>query len=460
MNSPVFEQLFEDGLGSWCENSAFVAAVSGGADSTAMLIALSALAKKRNYHVSCLHIKHNIRSQKESDDDVHFVRSLCHRLQIPCRIVSIKPGKIAERASEKGVGIEAAAREYRQAAYRHELKRLGAAKIIVAHNQNDVLENSLMRMLRGSGPRGLASMPPSTHLILRPMLHISRTQILAYLETMHQSFQTDISNHDTIYLRNRVRNVLIPLLNEHFSHWEKGIESLGDTQAFVADYLEAEARRLVSWQICECGLETSEEIFHSLNPVIQEEAVFQGIEKLLKCSSGKNDTLRADYQRQYKVPRRSVLRCFFKNNDESLDLGKIRLERSGGILRILLWEDPLALKGEVFCAEKSGVYQCMNYLIQIGITADTQFNEKNMKMVSDTQIFCELPVIFRSPLPGEKNPSAKLQNKKTKSAKNSIIVEDRNGKIAFLWLDKNNVNIFLYEDRKSIGNIAISVGLM
>jgi tRNA(Ile)-lysidine synthase len=463
LNHPQFETLFEEGFGVFPQNAVFIAAVSGGADSTAMLIALASLAKKRNYKIHCLHIRHNIRSAEESERDAAFVRSLCTRLQIPLRIVSIKPGKITQRSREKGIGIEAAAREYRQAAFRHEAIRLGAEKVVVAHNQDDVLENSIMRILRGSGPRGLASMPSSTKLILRPMIHISRKQILNFLEKNHQSYQFDKSNDDNHYVRNRVRNVLIPVLNEHFPEWKKGMESLGETQSIIADYVETEARKLVEWQLCAqdsllCvngvskGVETAAENLERLNPVLQEEAVFQGIEKLLQLSSGKVDALHADSSRKYKVPRRSVLRKFLHRGgaslrgcDNSLDLGKIRLERSGGKLQILFWEDPLLHRGASFCAEKTGDYQFMHYSIKIDEKIDTEVH-----------FSCELPLVFRTPMIGEKIPSEKSSNKKTKNAKNSIIVEDRNGKIALLSHDGN---ISLFKDRTSIGNIAVSVKL-
>ncbi len=446
MNNPDFEALFEKGLGSWPENSVFVAAVSGGSDSAAMLTALVRLAKKRHYHISCLHIRHNIRSAEESEADTRFVRGLCQRLEVPCRIVSIKPGKIAERAKEKGIGIEAAAREYRQAAYRHEVKRLGAQKVVTAHHKDDVLENILMRILRGSGPRGLASMPSSTHLVLRPLLHISKDQILSYLDTVKGSYQTDLSNRDNRYLRNRVRNVLIPFLDEHFPHWKKGIESLGETQSYIADYAEEEARKAVKWQICENGVESTGGNFAALNPVIQEEAVFQGIKKLFDHFGEKNDQTQADVPRRCKVPKRSVLRRFFKNGRQSADLGKIRLQKNGEKLRMVCWDDPLSVKGGAFCAEKPGIYQFMGYSIKI-----------EEKMHSEHGFFCELPLIFRSPLPGEKISSEDFRKMKTNKIKNSIIVEDINGKIAFLWLDQYNANILLLRECKTMYKTTVCI---
>lgn len=443
-----FEESFEKGFTSWREHSVFIAAVSGGADSTAMLLALSVLARKRNYRVSCLHIRHNIRGAQESEQDLQFVRNLCGRLHIPLRIVTIKPGKITQRSAEKGLGIEAAAREYRHAAYRHELKRLGAEKIVTAHHKDDVLENTFMRILRGAGPRGLASMPASTNLFLRPMLTISREEILVYLNKMNQPFQTDLSNHDNHYFRNRVRNVLIPVLREHFPHWEKGVESLGNTQSYLAEYAEDEAKRLNKWQICENGLETDEKKIQRLHLIIQEEAVFQGIEKLLKCFGNNTEPLRADFDRQYRVPRREALRQFLKSGKPSMDLGKIRLERNSETFKVLRWDDPLTVRGGVFCAEKAGLHQFMRYGIQI---------DENPRF--EPNFYAELPLVFRTPLMGEKISFKNYQKMKTKNAKDSIIVEDKMGRIAFLWLNQNTLNILPWKNQNAIGRFAVSVRL-
>jgi tRNA(Ile)-lysidine synthase len=461
VDNSTFEALFEKEFRDYPQNALFVAAVSGGADSTAMLIALSALANKRNYRVSCLHIRHNIRSKEESDADAVFVRSLCERLAIPCRIIVIKPGKIAERAREKGIGIEAAAREYRQAAFRHELKRLGAEKIIVAHNKNDVLENSLMRILRGAGPKGLASMPSSTKLIVRPLINISRKQILEYLAIHHQSYQIDASNADNHYFRNRVRNILIPVLNEHFPYWEKGLESLSETQSYAAEYLESEAKRLGTWQICEDGSEVSgekspevflqiaAERFDNLHPIMQEEVIFQGIEMLLNRLGKTDEKNHADIPRQYRLPRRFALRKFLQSGQKTMDLGKIRLERSGESLRILVWENHLIVKGADFCAETSGLYQFMGYSIKIA--------EKNDTLIDSAMCFsCELPIVFRFPLVGEKIPFNKSHKTKTKNAKNAIIAEDRNGKIAVLSF---NGNVFLLREQTCVSKFSVSITL-
>lgn len=445
-NPHFFEALFEKEFGVWRENAVFIAAVSGGADSTAMLTALSRLEKKRRYALHCLHIRHNIRPIEEGEEDVRFVRALCRHLEIPLRIVTIKPGKIAERAREKGSGIEAAAREYRQAAFRHEAARLGAEKIVTAHHKDDMLENTMMRMFRGSGPRGLASMPLSANLLHRPMINISRKQILSYLEDINQSYQVDNSNNDNHYVRNRVRNILVPVLDEHFPDWKKGIESLSLTQRYVAEYIEAEAERLLEWRTCGNGMETIGKNFDNLHTIIQEEAVFKGIEKLLNHFDNRKDAKQADCSRQYKVPRRSVLRRFFKSAQQSLDLGKIRLQRKDGKLQIVLWEDPLSVKGGAFCAEKPGSYQFMGYSINI-----------DEKTVSKPSFYCNLPVIFRSPLIGEKILSKDSRNKKTKNVKNSIIVEDRSGKTVFFWLNQTDISILPLREYNTNDTIAVSV---
>jgi hypothetical protein len=131
-------------------------------------------------------------------------------------------------------------------------------------------------------------------------------------------------------------------------------------------------------------------------------------------------------------------------------LGKIRLERIGEHLRISLWEDPFLHRGASFCAEKPGAYQFAGYSINI--------DENNaLETVPSTSVYCDLPVIFRTPMMGEKINDQNYQKMKTKDTNNSIIAEDKNGKIAVICLNQNKILISMCKERKSIGKNTFSV---
>ena len=248
-----FEKSVLAGLGESPAGHQFLAAVSGGADSTAMLAALVSLREEAGFMLRCIHVEHGIRKAAESRGDAAFVKKLCKQFAVPCRIVHIAPGRIAEKAAREGCGIEAAAREYRHRIFRRELRLLegGRARpeqdmapvLLIAHTQDDLLETLLMRILNGSGPTGLAAMPERTPdiiggkrgVIRRPLLALSRAEVVAYLQSRSIEWQTDSTNKDNNFFRNRVRNTLVPLLDREFPQWRSNVRFLGETQRLVAE---------------------------------------------------------------------------------------------------------------------------------------------------------------------------------------------------------------------------------
>ena len=366
-----------------------LAAVSGGADSTAMLAALAAVKKQgAAFDLRCIHVEHGIRPAAESRGDADFVRSLCEKCNVPCRVVSISPGKIARAAKKRGIGIEAAARPYRRRAWFREAASCGApnlpVRILVAHTADDMLETALMRILRGAGPSGLAAMPvKKTHgetAILRPLLTRSRAEVLAYLAEKKIPWQEDSTNADTQFLRNRIRRRLIPLLNEQFPQWRTGIASLAETQSLAADFLQTEAAARIHWQplfenasrkdaedakeyrrlggergiselrpnlpkslrLCASAplrekipnmLCTEADNFFAQPAIIREEALFQGIDRLL-AGTALSATV-----------RRVNIRRFCGGKVTAVDLGPLEIRKKAGLVLLIIAPGLYTLKG-------------------------------------------------------------------------------------------------------------------
>jgi tRNA(Ile)-lysidine synthase len=178
-----------------------VCAVSGGADSIAMLWAFYLLREKLDIQVSAAHFNHCLRGE-ESDRDEAFVRDFCSRFDIPffCGSARVESGK---------KGLEAAARDARYAY----LKSL-PGKIATAHTANDNAETVLMHMVRGTGLKGLGAIAPVNGKLIRPMLLVTRSQVLAFLEEYHLSYVTDSSNGEDVFLRNRLRRHVMPILEQ------------------------------------------------------------------------------------------------------------------------------------------------------------------------------------------------------------------------------------------------------
>ncbi len=176
-----------------------ICAVSGGADSVALLFALHLLKDNLSITLEAAHFNHGLRGA-ESDRDEAFVGSLCQRYDIPLHVQrgAVMPGK---------KGLEAAARDARYAYF-----ETLPGKIATAHTADDNAETVLMHMVRGTGLKGLGAIAPVRGRYIRPMLLITRQQVLEFLEEYHLEHITDSSNASDAFLRNRLRHHVMPLL--------------------------------------------------------------------------------------------------------------------------------------------------------------------------------------------------------------------------------------------------------
>jgi tRNA(Ile)-lysidine synthase len=298
----------------------------------------------------CLHVEHGLRPAEESKGDAEFVNLFCQNNNIECRIVNIPQGKIAAFSQKKGCGIESAARFFRHKALSKEARLLGEKTVIlIAHTKDDLLETALMRILRGAGPAGLAAMPAKQKRILRPLLKMTRADVIEYLKAKNISWCEDSTNTDTKYLRNRIRHKLIPLLNELFPSWESGIFNMAQTQSLAAAFIADEARACIKWGSYESqgkqsngrssktsrnalhntmyssvtnthpvSVFTDAENFFAQSQIIREEAVFLAIDELLVN------------RKSFNSVKRAVVRRFCEGEMDVVDLGSVKLSRKEG----------------------------------------------------------------------------------------------------------------------------------
>jgi tRNA(Ile)-lysidine synthase len=186
-------------------------AVSGGFDSTALLLILHSLKDELKLKLHVAHLNHMIRG-REASGDAKFVKNLCRKLDIPITVGSLD---IPKYASENSLGIEEAARNVRYTFFNDVAEKVKASKIAVAHNSDDNIETFLMRLIRGAGMRGLEAILPVRDNIVRPLIESSRKEIEAYLKERKIKPRMDKSNFDTNYTRNSIRHKLIPLLEKY-----------------------------------------------------------------------------------------------------------------------------------------------------------------------------------------------------------------------------------------------------
>ena len=217
--------------------------VSGGADSVALLSVLLELREKLEIHkIYALHINHNIRAGAK--DDENFVRELCDQMSIPLEVQDIDVGDFAAQNKK---GYEEAGRIIRHKYAYLTCESIGANKIAMGHNMGDNAETVIMNLCRGAGLRGIKGIPPVSGKVVRPLININRSDILTFLTSIKQPYVVDPSNFINEFTRNRIRNIIIPSLEDEVNI-NAGALIARSTELFSADeeYLTAQAAAFFS----------------------------------------------------------------------------------------------------------------------------------------------------------------------------------------------------------------------
>ena len=228
------------------------AAVSGGADSVTLLLALHAANRQPKEALgavlSAVHVHHNLRGE-EADADAAFVTDLCARLEMPLHRIDVNVPAHIERTGET---MEEAARNLRYAAFNELLASNQADAILTAHTLDDQAETVLMKLLRGAWTDGLSAIHPvvlpdksKRGKIIRPLLATRRSQIEAYLKDCDQPWREDSSNTDTHHTRNRVRHELMPLLRTFNPNLDQALGNVAELAREEESRWQTELNRLL-----------------------------------------------------------------------------------------------------------------------------------------------------------------------------------------------------------------------
>ena len=210
LQAKVLRTIRREGL--LAKSDRILAACSGGADSTCMLLILHALRNEWGWDLAVAHFNHRLR--READEDEGFARELAGELGLPFYVGA---GDVADWARSRGLNQEEAGRALRYVFLEETAQAISAEKIATAHTMDDQAETVLMRLLRGSGRGGLTGIPPKRGTsVVRPLLQVTRSEVEAYLAEQGRDYRCDSSNRDRRYLRNRVRLELLPYLRTRF----------------------------------------------------------------------------------------------------------------------------------------------------------------------------------------------------------------------------------------------------
>jgi tRNA(Ile)-lysidine synthase len=250
-------RAFAERYGLWTAHTPVMAAVSGGADSVALVLILHELARQARVPLAGVaHLHHHIRGES-AGEDAAFVARLADRLSLP---FDLAHDDVPARARRAGVSLEVAGRHARLD-YFERLAR-GGRILALAHTRSDQAETVLLRLVRGAGPRGLSGMAPRSGHRIRPLLEIGREELRAWLRARGEGWREDETNDDTAIARNFVRRTLMPRLEQLNPAAERALARaariLGPDADLLDHLADVESARLVSLETARVSVDMRE----------------------------------------------------------------------------------------------------------------------------------------------------------------------------------------------------------
>ncbi|MCL2294398.1 MAG: tRNA lysidine(34) synthetase TilS [Spirochaetes bacterium] len=277
---------------------AILLAFSAGADSTVLLDVLFRLRDKLKIKVIAAYFNHCLRSKEEIEEEITIAKNNCHIRDVPIFIGKDSEGTIEELSKKHGV--EAAARKARYGFFYKAARENNCKYIAVAHNLEDNLETIIMRFFQGSGPEGLKGMKEKSRTswfapdfpaagysaencceqvkfscnIIRPLINVKKMDILEYLEENKIRCSFDSTNKEDDYLRNRIRNQLVPVIKKVFPGYEKSLLSLAEKMARADNIVEEKLAKKIEWKKQGDALVTEYDNFIALPDYLKVKAVY------------------------------------------------------------------------------------------------------------------------------------------------------------------------------------------
>ncbi len=222
-----------------------IAAVSGGADSMALLCFLLEIKAEYSLSLSVCHVNHLLRGE-EAERDEKFVEDFCNKNSLPFYLLRCDVKKLAEK---RGIGFEECGRDVRYEFFSKTAKKLGGAKIATAHTLSDCSETLIFNLARGTSLSGISSIAPVRDNIIRPLIECTRDEVEAYLASISQPHITDSTNSDTAYTRNYIRAEIIPLIKKINPSFEAAVQNLTELAREDSQYLNLKTDEFFSLYI-------------------------------------------------------------------------------------------------------------------------------------------------------------------------------------------------------------------
>ena len=250
--------------------------LSGGADSSALLLVLKNLSQRLGITLVAAHLNHGIRGEEALRDE-EFSSKLCEELGV--EFIS-KKVCVPSYAKEHKLSEEMAARVKRYEFFFETSTQYNCSKIAVAHNSNDNAETILLNLIRGSGSKGIEGISPVNNTIIRPLIRMSRFTIEEYLTKNGKTFVTDSTNLEDIYARNIIRNNVIDSMQKINTAALDNIIRCSEIIAKESEYIDSVIKNLNMFTVDSESVKINRSIFESLHPALARRSVFEALRLL------------------------------------------------------------------------------------------------------------------------------------------------------------------------------------
>ena len=344
-----------------------IAGVSGGADSVCLFLMLLELREKIGFDLITVHVHHGLRGEA-ADQDQQFVEALCEQHRIPLEIFRVNLESIAKKRKQS---LEEAGRMVRREAFDSVCKKYGGNKIALAHHQNDNAETLLWNLSRGTGLDGLGGIRPVNGKFIRPLLCMNRKEIEEYLAKRKQSYCIDETNAGTDYTRNKLRHLVLPILEEQVNsaavrHMNETMEQIWELQEYMQEQVEAAYQECVQEHSEKaCWIQIQQNSFETFPELIKKMVIRKGMEQV---GGKKRDLSHKHVDVMMELMNKQVGRTLdlpyemhAKRNYEGIRLEKRRTYSSGEEKKAEIMQEcmsELNIPGEIILADRNLKVRC------------------------------------------------------------------------------------------------------
>lgn len=419
------------------KKSKVLLAVSGGVDSITLLDIFINLKDEMSFDLAVVHFNHKLR-EKDSDRDQRFVEKVCKHNNIKLFKASADVEKYAEN---KSLSIEEAARAKRYQFFEKICNKYKFEYLATAHTKNDLAETFLLNLFRGSGLHGLTSIPTRRRLtknsfVVRPLINITKDELIEYAKIRNLQWVEDKTNDELIYTRNKIRNLLIPEIENNYNPnfvntIERTSSIIKSANQFVSDYTEANFKKIFITAI-QGKVEINSQFLDSYAEIIQNEMVRKTLSRYFSF-----------HHAPYEITER-IAELTSKNVNTKVEISNnlIALKERGKILIQKVVEEKVETINQII--EPKGLVKIGGYEIKFSLVErkDVNFVKDNNVEYFDTE-FMPNKLLIRNWINGDKltpfgfdgtiKVSDLLNNKKlSNSSKESLLV--LTDKIDIIWV--------------------------